>query len=76
METSSPAPAQNNYNAVPQRPKVVQPQRNNYYNTTSGAGQQQYDPNQFDAYYSVYDEDVDLYRDVGELNCEMPPINY
>lgn len=67
METSSNAPAQNTYTV--QRPKVAQqPQRNNYYNTTSGPGQQQhYDPNQFDAYYSVYDEDVDLYRDVGKF---------
>lgn len=62
VETSSNAPVQNSYTT---RPKVVQPQRNSYYNTTSTQQQQQYDPNQFDAYYSVYDEDVDLYRDVG-----------
>lgn len=52
---------------------MVQPQRNTYYNTTTTTAtsnlQQQYDPNQFDAYYSVYDEDADLYRDVGESSC-------
>lgn len=57
VETSSNAPVQNSYTT---RPKVVQPPRNTYYNTTNA--NTQYDPN----YYAVYDEDVDIYRDVGE----------
>lgn len=68
VETSSIAPVQNSYTT---RPKVVQPPRNTYYNTTNA--NPQYDPNQFDAYYSVYDEDADLYRDVGEYWPGLEP---
>lgn len=62
VETSSIAPVKNSYTP---RPKVAQPPpRNTYYNTTN-VQQPQYDQNQYDNYYSVYDDD---YRDVGELN--------
>lgn len=33
------------------------------YNTTSA---QNYDQNQYDPYYALYDDDVELYRDVGK----------
>lgn len=52
-------------------------QNRNYYNITAptknnannGNNQNQgyTNPSQFDSYYSVYDEDVELYRDVGKL---------
>lgn len=47
------------------------PQNNrNYYNTTN---QGYSNPSQFDSYYSVYDEDVELYRDIGECMLLMNP---
>lgn len=58
VETSSPAPSR----YVPEQPqKTVLSQSNkNYYNTSN------YDPSGYDSYYAVYDDDVELYRDVGE----------
>lgn len=37
----------------------------NYYNTTSNSNPG-YDQQQYDNYYSIYDDDVELYRDVGK----------
>lgn len=57
VETSSPAPSR----YIPEQPqKTVHNQNKNYYNTSN------YDPSAFDQYYAVYDEDVELYRDVGK----------
>lgn len=56
VEQSSPAP--NNY----QPQKTIITQQKNYYNTTN------FNPPQYDPYYSLYDDDVEIYRDVGKLN--------
>lgn len=59
VESSTPNPN------VYVQSKPVAPQGNrNYYNTTN---QGYNNPTQYDSYYSVYDDDVELYRDVGKL---------
>lgn len=73
LETSSRAPS-NNYveqqkqQQQQQQQQERQPQKTvqnnrNYYNT-SNIGYNN-PSSQYDAYYSVYDDDVELYRDVG-----------
>lgn len=51
----------NAYN--PQKIQTTTQNNRNYYN----ASQQGYEPQQYDSYYSVYDDDVELYRDVGKF---------
>jgi hypothetical protein len=55
VEQSSPAP--NSFN-IPQKTQITQ--NKNYYNTSNN-----YNSN-FDSFYPVYDDDVEIYRDVGE----------
>ncbi|XP_037032252.1 uncharacterized protein LOC119071494 isoform X5 [Bradysia coprophila] len=51
------------YIQQPSSRPIPQNNNRNYYNTTnSNAGYS--NPSQFDSYYSVYDEDVELYRDI------------
>lgn len=68
METSS---AVNNY--VPQRTKPTVQNLRNYYNVTNQRApveevqfNKQSQQAQYENYYSVYDEDADLYRDIGK----------
>ncbi|XP_053697662.1 mucin-5AC-like [Sabethes cyaneus] len=56
VETSSPAPSR--YNNDQQQKTVLSQSSKNYYNTSN------YDPSAYDNYFAVYDEDVELYRDV------------
>lgn len=63
VETSSQTPAP----IFGQQPKsITQNRERNYYNTTSNQGFQN-PSSQFDSYYSVYDDDVELYRDIGKF---------
>lgn len=59
VEPSSQTPV--SYNQ-PQRQQIQTQNNRNYYNTTSSQGYN--DPHQYDNYYSIYDDDVELYRDV------------
>lgn len=71
VETSSQGT--NSY-VQPQKTNNVQNNKN-YYNSTNN---QAYDPTQYDSYYSIYDEDVELYRDVDysqpQYNTQKPSI--
>jgi len=68
VETSSPS------NTYVQSPKTVLTQNNNnknFYNTTN--------QDQYDSYYSIYDDDSDLYRDIDygqqyNTNSQKTPI--
>ncbi|CAO1405303.1 unnamed protein product [Diamesa hyperborea] len=51
-----------NYNVQPQKTQNIQQQNKNYYNTSN------YNPSQYDPYYSIYDDDVEIYRDVDYSN--------
>lgn len=57
VEQSSPAPASFN---IPSKTQIYT-QNKNYYNTSNN-----YNSN-VESYYPVYDDDVEIYRDVGEL---------
>lgn len=58
-----------------QQPAVQVPANANVYNNS-----QRYSPIQYDPYYNIYDEDVEIYRDVGkwtdiyEIYCEYQPL--
>ncbi|KAG4072799.1 hypothetical protein HA402_009622 [Bradysia odoriphaga] len=52
------------YIQQPSSRPIPQNNNRNYYNTTN-SNQGYSNPSQFDSYYSVYDEDVELYRDIG-----------
>lgn len=58
METSSPVSIQ---------PTQKSTYNKNYYNTSNS-----YNPaSGYDSYYSIYDDDVDLYRDAGKLGVRL-----
>ncbi|XP_069702425.1 nuclear pore complex protein DDB_G0274915-like isoform X3 [Periplaneta americana] len=48
---------------VQQQPAVQAPASQNVYNNS-----QRYDPTNYDPYYNLYDEDVELYRDVADYS--------
>ena len=60
VEQSSPAPASFN---IPSKTQIYT-QNKNYYNTSNN-----YNSN-VESYYPVYDDDVEIYRDVGEC-CDI-----
>ncbi|XP_055921158.1 uncharacterized protein LOC129952548 isoform X4 [Eupeodes corollae] len=73
VESSSQAPPpqqSGNIFISQQRPKIVENNGNrNYYNTSYETQQQQ--QQNYDPYYSVYDDDIDLYRDVEYSNQQQ-----
>ncbi|XP_055837088.1 uncharacterized protein LOC129905597 isoform X3 [Episyrphus balteatus] len=77
VESSSQAPPpqqSGNIFISQQRPKIVENNNNNqngnrnYYNTSYETQQQQQN---YDPYYSVYDDEIDLYRDVEYSNQQQ-----
>lgn len=60
VEQPSPSPAPASYN-IPSKTQIYT-QNKNYYNTSSN-----YNSNGDSAYYPIYDDDVEIYRDVGKL---------
>lgn len=53
-----------------QQPTLQVPASANAYNNS-----QRYSPAQYEPYYNIYDEDVEIYRDVGKwqffMKCEV-----
>lgn len=70
METSSQGTNVYQQQQQPQKTNAaaIEPPQNNrnYYNTTAANSQRYNEPQTYDNYYSVYDDDADLYRDVGK----------
>uniref|UniRef100_A0A336LSX4 CSON003767 protein n=1 Tax=Culicoides sonorensis TaxID=179676 RepID=A0A336LSX4_CULSO len=60
VESSSPSP-----------PQQKATYNKNYYNT-SNSNNNNYNPSNYDSYYTVYDDDVELYRDSGYQSQPQP----